>query len=88
MVRLLRDSSFSGGKQSTIQGSDANERGIEISILLSAKNSDILWSLRCETWEKLIHFIPGGFPNSLPKVISEYRLVTIKNQLIEKVAHG
>lgn len=51
---------------SAMQVTDANERTIQIRVLMSARNSGQAFDLRCIVREKLIDFIATNYPEYLP----------------------
>lgn len=61
-------------KVSSIQVTDCKERVIELRALMSARNSDDAFDLRCHVREKLIEFIQHDYSESLPKTRSEVML--------------
>ncbi|HEV7435500.1 MAG TPA: mechanosensitive ion channel domain-containing protein [Pseudorhizobium sp.] len=50
---------------------DFKESVMEVRILVSAANAGSAFDLRCEVREKLIDFIQGAYPSSLPRVRAE-----------------
>jgi small-conductance mechanosensitive channel len=50
---------------------DTRERVIEVRVLVSAANASAAFSLRCEMREKLIAFLRGEHPESLPRARME-----------------
>jgi small-conductance mechanosensitive channel len=54
-----------------VQVTDAKERVIEVRVLVSANNASAAWDLRCEVREKLIEFLRGEHPESLPRSRNE-----------------
>jgi len=49
-----------------VQVTDANERAMQLRILVSASSSGAAFDLRCELREGLIDFIQREFPAALP----------------------
>jgi small-conductance mechanosensitive channel len=47
---------------------DANERAMQVRILVSAADAGKSWELRCKIREGLIHFIQRDYPEYLPRV--------------------
>jgi small-conductance mechanosensitive channel len=47
---------------------DANERAMQVRILVSAADAGKSWELRCRLREGLIHFIQKDFPQYLPRL--------------------
>jgi small-conductance mechanosensitive channel len=54
------------GRVSLLQVTDANERAIQLRILVSSADSSRNWDLRCYVREKLISFISREYPHCLP----------------------
>ena len=67
LTRLLNDTKLWDKKVNVLQVTDSKESSIEIRILVSAKNSPIVWDLRVYIREKMIEFIKNNYPQSLPK---------------------
>ncbi len=53
------------------QVTDTRERVIEVRVLVSAANASAAFDLRCEVREKLIEFLHGEHPGSLPRSRNE-----------------
>lgn len=49
-----------------IQVTDANDRAVQLRVLVSANDSSQAWDLRCEVREKLIAFVQKEYPSKLP----------------------
>jgi len=69
--RIAKESSHWDGEVCNLQVTDASERSMELRALVSARNSDDAWNLRCEIREKLIEFIQANHPEGLPKFRAE-----------------
>ncbi|HET7794284.1 MAG TPA: mechanosensitive ion channel domain-containing protein [Rhizobacter sp.] len=54
-----------------VQVTDANERAMQLRILVSSAASGPNFDLRCELREGLIHFIQREFPHALPRARAE-----------------
>lgn len=68
LARLLAASKYWDKASSGVQVTDASERTMLVRVLVSAKNADDLFNLRCETREKLIAFVGAKFPGALPRL--------------------
>ncbi|GAB3199440.1 small-conductance mechanosensitive channel [Pontibacter aydingkolensis] len=55
-----------------LQVTDSKERTLELRALMSANNSGAAWDLRCLVREKLVQFIQQNYPESLPKLRTEF----------------
>jgi len=53
---------------SGVQVTEATDRAMTVRILLSAKNSDDIWDLRCDVREKLIAFVQSKYPGAFPRL--------------------
>jgi small-conductance mechanosensitive channel len=62
------------------QVTDTRERVIEVRVLVSAANASAAFDLRCEVREKLIEFLRGEHPGSLPRSRNE----TVETQLADR----
>ena len=51
-----------------LQAVEADEKAMQLRILVTASNSSIAWDLRCDVREKFIAFIQQRHPESLPRV--------------------
>ena len=69
--RIVKTSERWDGKVCVLQLTNVTDRGVELRALVSAKDSSVLWDLRCEVREKLLAFIQRSFPDSLPRVRAE-----------------
>jgi hypothetical protein len=66
-TRLLEATPLWNGVTATVQVVDSGEKAIQIRFLMSAKNSNTLWDLRCYMREGMIVFIQQHFPAYLPR---------------------
>jgi small-conductance mechanosensitive channel len=69
--RILQNSELWDRKVWGLQVTNASERTIELRALMSAPDASDAWNLRCDVREKLIEFIRGNYPDSLPKIRAE-----------------
>lgn len=70
-TRLLEASTDWDGVTGTVQVVEAGEKAIQIRFLMSARNSNTLWNLRCYVRERMIAFIQQHFPEYLPRFRAE-----------------
>jgi hypothetical protein len=61
-------------RTSSVQVTDATDKGIVVRVLASARDAGSLFDLRCEVREKLVAFLQGGYSVSLPRLRTEVRL--------------
>ncbi|GGX73459.1 mechanosensitive ion channel family protein [Saccharospirillum salsuginis] len=71
-ARLLEASPDWDGVTGTVQVVDAGEKAMQIRFLMSAKNSTVLWNLRCHIRERMIDFIQQRYPESLPRFRAQW----------------
>ena len=69
--RILEDSDLWDGKAWGLQVTGTTERSVELRALMGARNSGDAWNLRCEVREKLVGFLQGTYPDSLPRLRAE-----------------
>ncbi|MDX8338087.1 mechanosensitive ion channel [Draconibacterium sp. IB214405] len=67
LTRLLESTPLWDKRVNVLQVTDAKEYGVEIRVLVSAKDSPTAWDLRVFIREKLIEFIQKYYPESLPR---------------------
>ena len=63
----------------TVQITDANDRAMQVRVLVSAADASRAWDLRCNVRERLIAFIQRNYPGALPRVRMD---VTAANELL------
>lgn len=56
------------GRLCKVEITDANERGMQVRILVSAASSGLAWDLRCKLREALIAFVAREYPDALPRL--------------------
>ncbi|MDF1762940.1 MAG: mechanosensitive ion channel [Oleibacter sp.] len=66
-LRLIGDSPLWNGTTATVQVVDSGEKAIQIRFLMSAKNSNTLWDLRCYMRESMISYVQTQYPQYLPR---------------------
>jgi small-conductance mechanosensitive channel len=64
---LINQSNFWDKNVYGLDVTDATDRSLEIRLLVSAENADLLWKLRCEMREKMIAFLVDTYPECLAK---------------------
>ena len=74
--RLLTETTLWDGNVKAVQVTDTSAHGIEVRILVSARNAPILFDLRCLVREKLIAFIRDQYPSALPATRIEGSAIT------------
>lgn len=55
----------------TVQVVDANERAMQLRVLVSAANASHAWDLRCKMREGLLDFVQRNYPDYLPRLRAE-----------------
>lgn len=71
LQEIVTQSKAWNGKTAVVQVTDANDRTIELRILVSANNAGATFNLRCEVREQLIDFLQREHPYALPRQRSE-----------------
>ncbi|HET7849749.1 MAG TPA: mechanosensitive ion channel family protein [Pseudolabrys sp.] len=71
LQEIVRQSKSWNGKTAGLQVTDANDRSMELRILVSADSAGATFDLRCEVREKLIDFLQREHPYALPRQRSE-----------------
>jgi small-conductance mechanosensitive channel len=64
---ILEGNPLWDGKVKNVQVTDANEKTIEIRLLVSAADSPTAWDLRVHVREKMLLFLQEKYPQCLPK---------------------
>jgi len=67
LTRILEATPLWDKKVNVLQVTDAQQNGVEVRALMSAKDSPTAWDLRVHVREKLIVFLQKNYPESLPK---------------------
>lgn len=67
LTRLLKGTPLWDKRVNVLQVTDAKEYGVEIRLLVSAKDAPTAWDLRVFIREKMIEFIQQNYPASLPR---------------------
>jgi small-conductance mechanosensitive channel len=71
--RIVSSSKLWDGQVCGLQVTNATERTVELRALASAGDASKAWDLRCEIREKLIAFMQKTFPESLPRLRTEFQ---------------
>ena len=66
-MEIVKASKLWDRQVATLQVTDASENTVEMRALVSARNADAAWDLRCEVREKLIAFLQSEYTNALPR---------------------
>jgi small-conductance mechanosensitive channel len=69
---ILANTNLWDRRVSVLQVTDSKERTLELRALMSAHSSHVAWDLRCLVREKLVEFIQKNYPESLPKIRTEF----------------
>ena len=67
LTGILNESEYWDKKVDVLQVTNATEKTVELRALMSAENSSIAWSLRCQVREKLLDYLQKNHPQCLPK---------------------
>ena len=59
------------GRLCQVQLTDANDRAMQVRVLISAGDAGRAWDLRCKMREELIHMVQRDFPQFLPHLRAE-----------------
>jgi small-conductance mechanosensitive channel len=72
MDRVVKSSPLWDGKVCGLQVTDCKESVLELRLLIGSGTASGAWDLRCLVREKIIGFIQSRFPESLPRVRTEW----------------
>jgi small-conductance mechanosensitive channel len=70
-AEIVCNSKFWDGETVKLHVTDAKAGAVELRILVSARDSSMLFELRCEVREQMIAFLQSEFPGSLPRQRTE-----------------
>jgi small-conductance mechanosensitive channel len=73
LSRLLQSNPRWRGQVCALQVTDATANAIQLRVLVDAHDSSTAFDLRCDVREGLIHFLQEKYPQSLPKVRTEFQ---------------
>lgn len=68
LARIVEGHPLWDGRRAVVQVTDANERTMQVRVLVSAADAPRVWDLRCDVREKLIAFLQRAHPGSLPRL--------------------
>ena len=71
--RIVGTTSLWKGQVCVLQVTDVTASTIQLRALVDARDSSAGWDLRCYVREKLVEFIQKNYPDTLPKVRTEFR---------------
>lgn len=69
--RICRDAPEWDERVCVLHVVDANERAMQLRVLVSAGDAGRAWDLRCRMREGLVHFIQRDYPDCLPRLRAE-----------------
>jgi small-conductance mechanosensitive channel len=70
-LAIVKASPLWDGQVAALQVTDANEKGMQLRGIMSARSGSDSWELRCEVREKLIAWLRGACPHALPNNVPE-----------------
>ena len=73
MRRIVGTTNLWKGQVCVLQVTDATSNAIQLRALVDASDSNDGWDLRCYVREKLVEFLQKNYPDTLPKVRTEFR---------------
>ncbi len=68
LERIVRKAEDWDGRVCGLQVTNATDRALELRALVSAADSSKAWTLRCLVRERLVAYLQGRYPHSLPRV--------------------
>lgn len=71
LARVCREAPEWDGRLCLIQVTDANERAMQLRLLVSAADASKAWDLRCRVRESLIAYLQREWPQYLPRLRAE-----------------
>ncbi len=77
--RICKSSPLWDGRVCVAQVTDANERAMQVRLLISAQNSSAAFDLRCYIREQMIAFFAEKYPQALPRLRSSVDPIDISN---------
>jgi small-conductance mechanosensitive channel len=72
LQRIVKTAKLWKGEVCVLQVTDANERAIQLRVLVDARDSGQAWDLRCYVREKLIDFLQQRYPQCLPRLRADF----------------
>ncbi|HEV7816926.1 MAG TPA: mechanosensitive ion channel domain-containing protein [Janthinobacterium sp.] len=77
--RITHASTRWDGRVCVLQVTDANEKAMQLRLLVSATDSGAAFDLRCEIREAMIAFIVARYPQALPRLRTALEPVELRN---------
>jgi hypothetical protein len=71
LARIVEDAPEWDRRVQVVQVTDANERAMQLRVLVSSANSGLNWDLRCRVREGLLTFVNEHYPQFLPRARAE-----------------
>jgi small-conductance mechanosensitive channel len=71
--RICESTPLWRGQVCILQATDATEHTVQLRALVDARNSSDAWDLRCLVRERLIEYLKGNHPDSLPRYRGEWQ---------------
>lgn len=81
--RVTKASKLWDGRVCVLHVTDANEKAMQLRLLVSAQQSGTAFDLRCEIREAMIGFIATQYPEALPRLRSSVDPLDIKSASVE-----
>jgi len=72
LEEIVKASKIWDGKVVSLQVTETTERTIEVRALASAGSASKAWDIRCEIREKMLAFLQEHYPQSLPRLRTEF----------------
>jgi small-conductance mechanosensitive channel len=85
LERLAKASALWDGQVVSLQVTDSTERTIEVRALVSARNSSLVFDLRCDIREKMLAFLREQHPLSLPRLRADLSAGSVDPVTVEKM---
>ncbi|RQH07332.1 mechanosensitive ion channel family protein [Paraburkholderia dinghuensis] len=71
LTRIVTNAPEWDGRVQVLQVTDANERAMQLRVLVSSRDSGLAWDLRCRVREGLLGFVNAQYPQFLPRTRAE-----------------
>jgi small-conductance mechanosensitive channel len=72
LTRIVEDAPEWDRRVQVLQVTDANERAMQLRVLVSSRDSGLNWDLRCRVREGLLTFVNEHYPQYLPRARAEF----------------
>lgn len=79
LQRIVGTTNLWKGEVCVLQVTDVTSNTLQLRALVDASDSNAGWDLRCYVREKLVEFLQKNYPDTLPKVRTEFRTVLDEN---------